>query len=57
MPKVNPLEIVIEQIDAVCERLNIDKGYRSSLKKCERELIVNFPVRMDDGTIKVFYWF
>lgn len=57
MPKVNPLEIVIEQIDAVCERLNIDKGYCSRLKKCERELTVNFPVRMDDGTIEVFTGF
>ena len=54
---VNPFEIVIEQIDAVCDRLGVDDIYRSRLKKCERELIVNFPVRMDDGTAKVFTGF
>lgn len=57
MLKVNPFEIVIEQINTICERLNIDKGYRSRLLKCERELTVNFPVRMDDGTIRVFTGF
>ena len=54
---VNPFEIVIEQIDAVCDRLGVDDIYRSRLLKCERELIVNFPVRMDDGTAKVFTGF
>lgn len=54
---VNPFEIVMEQIDAVCDRLGVDDIYRSRLKKCERELIVNFPVRMDDGTVKVFTGF
>ena len=53
----NPFEIVIEQIDAVCDRLGVADIYRSRLKKCERELIVNFPVRMDDGTAKVFTGF
>ena len=57
MLKVNPLEIVMEQINTICERLNIDKGYRSRLLKCERELTVNFPARMDDGTIRVFTGF
>jgi Glutamate dehydrogenase/leucine dehydrogenase len=27
------------------------------LRECERELVVNFPVRMDDGTVKVFTGF
>jgi glutamate dehydrogenase (NAD(P)+) len=57
-PKVvDPFEVAVGRIDAVCERLNIDDGCRSRLKKCERELTVNFPVKMDDGTVEVFTGF
>ena len=48
---------VVKRIDAVCRQINIDETTRLRLGKCERELIVNFPVRMDDGTIKVFTGF
>lgn len=54
---VNPFEMVQEQIDTICERINIDEGIRERMRMCERELIVNFPVIMDDGTIKVFTGF
>jgi len=53
----NPFEVVVSQISAVCERLNIDDACRLRLEKCERELTVNFPVKMDDGTVKVFTGF
>ena len=29
-------------------------GWRAILAHCKRELAVNFPVKMDDGSIKVF---
>jgi glutamate dehydrogenase (NAD(P)+) len=51
---VNSFGMVQEQIDACCERMNIDEGINRRLRTCERELIVNFPVKMDDGTIQVF---
>ncbi len=53
----NPFEVVVSQISAVCERLNIDDACRLRLEKCERKLTVNFPVKMDDGTVKVFTGF
>ncbi|MCD5417564.1 Glu/Leu/Phe/Val dehydrogenase [Candidatus Bipolaricaulota bacterium] len=37
--------------------MNIDQGIHARLRKCERELMVNFPVRMDDGKVKVFTGF
>jgi glutamate dehydrogenase/leucine dehydrogenase len=40
--------------DRAADRLNIDDGTRELLKKPWRELTVSVPVRMDDGTIKVF---
>jgi len=54
---VSPFERVQEQIAAICERMNIDKGIQARLMKCERELAVNFPVRMDDRSIKIFTGF
>lgn len=54
---VNPFEIAVSQIDAACERLNIDDACRLRLEKCQREFIVNFPVRMDNGATKVFTGF
>lgn len=50
-------ERVQERIDAICERLNIDEGIQARLRTCERELVVNFPVRMDDGKVKIFTGF
>lgn len=53
----NAFEMVVSRIDAVCDRLKIKDAHRLRLGKCERELAVNFPVRMDDGTVKVFTGF
>jgi len=53
----NLFKIVVGRIDAICDRLNIDDACRLRLAKCERELTVNFPVKMDDGTVKVFTGF
>jgi glutamate dehydrogenase (NAD(P)+) len=36
------------------DHLNLDPGIREKLKWPKRELTVHFPVKMDDGTIKVF---
>lgn len=58
MPKpkesLNPFEVAQEQIDRAGKKLNLDPGLLSLLKHPKRELTVNFPVRMDDGSIKVF---
>ncbi|MBT9143553.1 MAG: Glutamate dehydrogenase [Syntrophomonadaceae bacterium] len=53
----SPFERVQEQIDAICERMNIDEGIQARLRKCERELVVNFPVRMDNGKVRIFTGF
>ncbi|GAI67829.1 unnamed protein product, partial [marine sediment metagenome] len=48
----NLFEMVVSQINAACERLNVEDAYRLRLGKCERELTTNFPAKMDDGTVK-----
>ncbi len=50
----NPLDTAIAQFEAAAQRLNLDPGLRHVLATSKRELATNFPVQMDDGSIKVF---
>ncbi len=58
MPKsdqpINPFETARRQIDIVADLIGLDSGIREVLKHPKRELTVNFPVRMDDGSYRVF---
>jgi len=53
-PPDNPYEMAVAQFDAVADRLGLDGGLRQVLRACKREVTVRFPVRMDDGSIRVF---
>jgi glutamate dehydrogenase (NAD(P)+) len=50
----NPYEIAVAQFEAAADRLNLSQDMREVLRVPKRELTVNFPVRMDDGTIRMF---
>lgn len=50
----NPYRTALAQFDAVAERLHLDPGIASVLRTPARELTVSFPVKMDDGSIRVF---
>src|SRR6266540_3261583 len=47
-------QTALAQFDKVAERLNMDVSMREVLRSPRRELTVNFPVRMDDGSVRVF---
>jgi glutamate dehydrogenase (NAD(P)+) len=51
---INPFETAKRQIDIVADILGLNGGLRDVLKSPKRELTVNFPVRMDDGSYHVF---
>ncbi|MEM0128958.1 MAG: Glu/Leu/Phe/Val dehydrogenase [Thermoplasmata archaeon] len=53
-PVANPFETAKRQIDIVADLLNLNGGVRQVLKSPKRELTVNFPVRMDDGSFRVY---
>ena len=53
-PAVNPFETAQRQIDIVADLLHLNGGVREVLKMPKRELTVNFPVRMDDGSFRVY---
>ena len=44
----------LEQFEAAADRLGLSRNVRATLRMAERELVVNFPVRMDDGDIRMF---
>jgi glutamate dehydrogenase (NAD(P)+) len=46
--------VAIEQFTSVANRMEIDPGLQAVLRSPARELIVNFPVRMDDGSVQIF---
>ena len=50
----NPYEIAIAQFEAAADRLQLDQGMRAILRVPKRELTANFPVRMDDGSVRMF---
>jgi glutamate dehydrogenase/leucine dehydrogenase len=51
---VNPFETAKRQVDIVADLIGLDGGMREVLKHPKRELTVNFPVRMDDGSLRVY---
>ena len=48
------LASALEQFEAAADHLMLEAGMRRILTACQRELSVNFPVRLDDGTVEVF---
>jgi glutamate dehydrogenase (NAD(P)+) len=52
--KVSLFDNAVKQFDRAARIMELDRNLREVLIKPKRELTVNFPVRMDDGSIKVF---
>ncbi|HEZ3318798.1 TPA: Glu/Leu/Phe/Val dehydrogenase [Neisseria meningitidis] len=51
---LNPFEIARKQVKTACDRLKTDPAVYEILKSPTRVLEVNFPVKLDDGTVKTF---
>ncbi len=51
---LNPFAIALAQFDRAAEHLNLDDGLRELLKTPKRQLVVSIPVKMDDGSLRVF---
>jgi glutamate dehydrogenase (NAD(P)+) len=52
--KPNPYEVAVEQFMVAADKLNLNEGMKQTLVHPKRELTVHFPVRMDDGSYRVF---
>jgi len=48
------LETARSQLETAARHTDVDEGILERLKHCNRELLVHFPVRMDNGDLKIF---
>jgi glutamate dehydrogenase (NAD(P)+) len=48
------LETVLSQMDRAAEKLHLDPGLLAIFRECNRCLTVTFPVKMHDGSVRVF---
>jgi len=55
--ETNPYEAMAARFDTAAHKLNLDEGLWKVLRTPNRELIVHFPVGMDDGHLEVFTGF
>ncbi len=53
----NPFRVVQKQVEQAVELLQLDPALHELLRWPQREIHVTLPVRMDDGTTKVFQGF
>jgi glutamate dehydrogenase/leucine dehydrogenase len=51
---LNPFSIATRQFDQAAGRLNLDPGLRQVLRRPRRALTLSLPVKMDDGSVRVF---
>ncbi len=51
---INPFAVAQRQFDLTADRLNLAPGLRAILREPHRALTVQFPVKMDDGNVRVF---
>ncbi|TME76615.1 MAG: glutamate dehydrogenase, partial [Chloroflexi bacterium] len=52
--QANPWLMAQRQFDIAADKLGLDPNMRRVLRECKRELIVTFPVLMDDHTVQMF---
>ncbi|HNX98151.1 MAG TPA: Glu/Leu/Phe/Val dehydrogenase dimerization domain-containing protein, partial [Candidatus Aminicenantes bacterium] len=53
----NAFTMAQQQFDQVAEKLGLDAGTRELLRNPMREFHFSIPVRMDDGSVKIFKGF
>ncbi len=53
-PREDPWEMALRQFNIGADHLPLKRGIREFLAHPKRELTVNFPVKMDDGSVRVF---
>ena len=55
--RVSAYAVALGQLERVSDFMNLEDDMRVYLRTCQRELIVHFPVQMDNGAIRMFTGF
>ena len=50
----NSLDVAVQQLDQVAERINLDPSIHRRLRRPARSYIVSVPIRLDNGEVEVF---
>ena len=53
-PKEDPWDAALRQFHRAADHLPLKRGIREFLAHPHRELTVNFPIHMDDGSVRIF---
>lgn len=53
-PRRNPFQTALGQFNQYAEYLGVEENIRRRIAAIDRELTVNFPVKMDDGSLQMF---
>ncbi len=53
----NPFKMAQQQFDRIADKLGLDQPTRELLREPLREYHFQIPIRMDDGTMKIFHGF
>ena len=51
---INPYQMAVQQFELAANQLGLSEDLKEILRQPKRELVVNFPVRLDNGRIKTF---
>lgn len=52
--RLNPARMARQQVDLAARHLDIDPGVMQKITATKREVTVHFPVRLDDGSLRMF---
>jgi len=55
MAELNPFKIAQSQLDTAAATLGLDEATHQLLRWPQRELLVTIPVKMDDGSTRIFH--
>src|SRR3972149_44095 len=53
-PSNNPYDMILARLHQVSQKLGLDRGMVEILAQPERSIEVALPVKMDDGSVRVF---
>ena len=57
MPEKNPFQVSQQQLDECAKIMGLSPSTLAILRVPRRELHISLPVKMDDGSVKVFEGF
>ena len=53
--RINPAEMALKQVEIAAARMpHLDEAILSKIKQTKREIVVHFPVRMDNGRVRMY---